>query len=202
MSGAPRCSASSLPTVTFWPSLLVELLGGLATGLVVAAVLRLGEAMSQVDEHDRLVREIREDIRRFIRDRDRELSGELRALHDDLAGRGMLYSGARVAGVRIKRARALHDYRDEISRKRRSYAALVEREGWAHEYARLYRDRPALPLRLEDEQLEILAKWRAPVEIHGLDTVQVQDPTSEELEPDLRRFEREGDHFRRRLAPS
>jgi hypothetical protein len=48
---------------------------------------------------------------------------------------------------------------------------------------------------LTDDDRAILAAWRAPAtyEGHPDDSAPVDDPTSEEREPDLRRFEREGD---------
>jgi hypothetical protein len=48
---------------------------------------------------------------------------------------------------------------------------------------------------LTDEERSVLASWRANIKpAHMPDEDHpIEDPTSEEFEPDLRRFEREGD---------
>src|SRR4051794_23979064 len=73
---------------------------------------------------------------------------------------------------------------------------MVDAEGSAHH---LLRRRGASPLRrfeLDRQQQETVASWRVfsiPGDEPGTEHHVSNDPTSEELEPDLRRFEREGD---------
>ena len=94
-----------------------------------------------------------------------------------------MYSGAHIAALAGLKRQALQEYRDEISLKRRQYRHL--RAEWPS--VRRYE--------LSEADREILAEWRAPAShptVVGF-TVEIDDVTSEDREPDLRRFEREGD---------
>lgn len=177
----------------FWCSLLVEVLGGVVTASLLAALAAFWNADNQIDAHDREVRSLDEDLRRFLRDRDRLLRVELEGIRTNMAGRGLLYSGAALGGLADAKRQALQDYRDEITWKRRLYREACERERWATRVLR--RRRGAFPrFELPDESKAILAAWREDVTISGMDgSAPVDDPTSPEREPDLRRFENEGD---------
>jgi hypothetical protein len=97
--------------------------------------------------------------------------------------RGLLYSGAHIAALAGLKRQALHEYRDEISLKRRQYRHI--RAEW-----------PSVGrYELSSSDREILARWRAPASHPAVAdfTVEIDDVTSEEREPDLRRFERDGD---------
>lgn len=91
--------------------------------------------------------------------------------------------------------RALHDYRNEMSAKRQRFRELRGAERHAHELLRAKRSKPFPRFELTDEQRDVLAKWRADVAPHHMPGAShsVDDPTSEDREPDLRRFERGGD---------
>ena len=128
---------------------------------------------------------LNEDARRWIEDRDRELTRQSRQRSGEMNARGLTHSGAHLAGLAILRQQALLEYRDEMSRKRRRYAQLLD-------------DVPAsadVPRFAPSEtSLEILARWREPVTVSGMaDQAVVDDPTDHSREPDLRRFEGEGD---------
>jgi hypothetical protein len=72
-----------------------------------------------------------------------------------------------------------------MTRKRRRYRDLCITVGPEVELP---------PLALSEEARSVLAAWRAPATLPGSgDTADFDDPTSEMLEPDLRRFEMEGD---------
>jgi CAP12/Pycsar effector protein, TIR domain len=128
---------------------------------------------------------LNEDARRWIADRDSQLTGEMSQRKGEMSAQGMLYSGAYLVGLRMLRQQALQEYRDEMSRKRRDYAQLLD-------------EAPAdadVPLfELDDESRQTLAGWREPISVPGMpDTVEIGDPTDISREPDLRRFEDEGD---------
>jgi hypothetical protein len=179
--------------VGFWCSLLVEVLGGVVTAGLLAGLVAFLNADNQIDGHDREVRALDEDMRRFLRDRDRVLKVELDTVTNEMVGRGMLHSGIHLVGLIDRKREALQDYRDEITRKRRLYREACDRERWA---TRLLRQRRgAFPrFELSDESKVILASWREDATVSGMhDTAQVDDPTSREREPDIRRFETEGD---------
>jgi hypothetical protein len=72
--------------VGFWGSLLVEVLGGVVTAALLAALLAFLNADNQIDAHDREVRALDEDLRRFMRDRDRILKAELGRVTDVMVG--------------------------------------------------------------------------------------------------------------------
>jgi TIR domain len=137
------------------------------------------------DEH--LVAELedlRRDNRRWFRDRDKRLQSEKAQLTAELNAAGQFHSGAFLQGMAIKQQEALYEYRDEMDRKRRRYREL-----------RRAATRPLPRFALTDEQRAILASWRAdiaPGHMPG-DSLAIEDPTREDEEPDLRRFESEGD---------
>jgi hypothetical protein len=120
--------------VGFWCSLLVEVLGGLATAGLLAALVAFREAANHIEAHDRDVRALDEDIRRFIRDRDRILKVELATETTRLAARGLFHSGPHLVALIDRKRQALQDYRDEITGKRRLYREICESEGWATDY--------------------------------------------------------------------
>jgi hypothetical protein len=159
---------------------------------VVEAVLRdaLAKALPQLaapsltpEQAEVALAELREDSGRWIRDRDKRLAAESRKESNGMAARGLLYSGAHLAALAGLKRDALHEYRDEISLKRRQYRRIRDEVPTVARYE------------LSDSDREILAGWRAPATHPALegDSVEVDDVTSEDLEPDLRRFEREGD---------
>jgi hypothetical protein len=135
---------------------------------------------------------LNEDIDRFIRDRDRTLRIELSAVGNDMAFRGLFYSSVHLGALTTAKRSALHDYREEVTRKRRRYADVSAAERFP---ARLLRRRRGKlgPFALTDEARATLATWREDATIEGLNAAPVDDPTSEEREPAIRRFESEGD---------
>lgn len=139
---------------------------------------RFGAALNEV-------RDLNEDAARWLRDRNRALGVELKQKSGELAAAGLTHSGAAAQAPAILKRRALQEYRDEMTRKRRRYRDLCAEVG----------SKGSLPpLELADDARAVLADWRAAVTIPGSTTaIEVDDPTAEHLEPDLRRFEREGD---------
>lgn len=157
--------------------LLGPILAALIGGPLVAVGFRWQSISREVRDHDAGAVELTEDLRRWVRDRDRQLERELRTLWGQ-AGRGVVsrypvplgtepagagsqqYSGAigneTAAGMR----EALHEYRDEASGKVREYAALARSEDGWH---RRYRDRHDLSppdLVLGEDEREAIAGWR------------------------------------------
>lgn len=130
------------------------------------------------------ITDLNQDADRWLRDRGRELQGALRAKTEELNAKNLLYSGAFLRSYAALKRQALHEYRDEMTRKRRRYRDLRASAGPGSGFP---------PLRLTDEGRGILARWRAPVTpVSGDGSLEVEDPTSEVLEEDLRRFEIEG----------
>jgi hypothetical protein len=126
-----------------------------------------------------------DDARRWIQDRDHRLRSELAKETENMSARGMLQSSIHLSAVAALRRQALQEYRDEISSMRRRYRELCDA-------APAGSDVPSFAL--DDGSRETLARWRSPVTAPGMtDEAQVDDPTDETREPDLRDFERSGD---------
>lgn len=179
----------------FWCSLFVEIIGGLVTALALGVGAATFAASEQVRNHDDRVDDLYEDNRRWFRDRDRRVEIDKRQAVGQLNSTGNLYSGAWIQAMAIKQQLALHDYRDEMSAKRRRYRELHDAEGKAHRLVRKRRSKPMRRFELTDGERTVLASWRANIEPAHMpgENHPIEDPTSEALEPDLRRFEREGD---------
>jgi hypothetical protein len=181
--------------VDFWTSLLVEVIGGIATAVMLGVGAALYAADQRVRRHDEAINDLYEDNRRWFRDRDRRVHIGKSQASSDLNARGLFHSGAWIQAMAIHQQGALHDYRDEVSAKRRRYRQLLEAEDKATELVRSRRHRPLRHLTLTDDERAVIASWRADIDPPHMpdDRSPIDDPTSEELEPDLRRFEREGD---------
>ncbi|MGZ4325936.1 MAG: hypothetical protein ACXVHB_28840 [Solirubrobacteraceae bacterium] len=190
-----RRGADASLSVGFWCSLFVEIIGGLVTAVALGIGAAIFAASQQVRSHDERIDDLYEDNRRWFRDRDGRVEIEKRRAIGDMNSRGLASSGAWLQAMAIKQQDALHDYRDEMSAKRRRYRELRDPEGKPHELVRMRRSKSMRRFELTDEQHAILAKWRANIRpAHMPDDDQaIDDPTSEELEPELRRFERDGD---------
>jgi HNH endonuclease len=159
---------------------------------VVEAVLReeLRKTLPQLaalsltpEQAEDALADLREDTGRWLRDRNHRLAVESRKTSNGMAAQGQLYSGAHLAALAGLKRDVLHEYRDEMSLKRRQYRRIREQEPSVGRYE------------LSDADRDILATWRAPATHPALEgsSVEVDDVTREELEPDLRHFEREGD---------
>jgi hypothetical protein len=131
----------------------------------------------------REVADLQEDMRRWIRDRNRALQAAVARAGEEMNARGVFHSSIHLAALAEIRHAALHEYRDEISRKRRRYRELSEAA-----------TSPISRFVLDDVSRETLARWRSPVAVPGFDAqVLVDDPTAPDLEPDIREFEDRGD---------
>lgn len=155
------------------------------------AVERISSAPRQVSPQpttastSREVGYLNEDARRWIADRNERLSAESKQRSGEMNAAGALYSGAHLSGLMTLRKLALQEYRDEMSGKRRKYAALVDQAPPGSEVP---------PFELDAASREILAGWRAPVSVPGMsEELAVDDPTDPSREPEIRRFEEHGD---------
>jgi hypothetical protein len=181
--------------VGFWPSLAVEVIGGAVTAALLALVVGLYGGAALIRAHDAQVEDLDEDTRRWFRDRDARTEVEKARSSAELNRQNLFHSGQWLLTMATHQRAALTEYRDEMSLKRRRYRQLREAEGRFHRWLRERMGRPFARFALTDDQLAVLAKWRAKVEPSHMpnDSMAVDDPTSEEHEPALRRFERDGD---------
>jgi hypothetical protein len=160
-----------------------ELLGpaiaAVVAGLVLAWALRWQAIPGEIAQHDAHADDLRQDLRRWVRDSDRVLSAELAALRSEgLRARIQLIRARRFrdypqalrqmkAKSRIRELRSevrsamqatLREYRDEASRKVRDYRSLARAEGWLHKRQR--RGAVPEPLGLPKDCRAMLAGWR------------------------------------------
>jgi hypothetical protein len=152
-----RRTADPPTSLGFWCSLLVEIIGGLVTALALGVGAAIFAASQQVRSHDERIADLFEDNRRWFRDRDRRVAIEKARAVGPLNAQGLLYSGAWIQAMAIKQQDALHDYRDEMSAKRRRYRELRDPEGKAHELVRRRRSKPMRRFELTDEERSVLA---------------------------------------------
>jgi hypothetical protein len=163
-------------------------------------------------DHEARAEELNTDLIRWVRDRDARLAAEIfRAL--GLARQGVIEnavqlpvpkelegtepgsqadSGAFVTHVERLMRQALHEYRDEASRKVRIYRAMARSEGRLHGFLRKRRHgRVPSALRLPDDGRAALASWRkrqVPTTKKPAATVK-DDPTRDESAADIRPLE-------------
>lgn len=174
----------------FWCSLLVEIVGGLATGVVLGIGAAWFAASQQVRLNNGRVADLLEDNRRWFRDTDSFHERDLLQKMQQARAAGVERGGAPIQITRSLRSSVLHAYRDEISVKRRRYREIADSEGWLHRLVR--RGSPLPRFELTDEQRTFLAGWREPVKGERGE-VEIPDLTGPALEPDIRRFEEQGD---------
>jgi hypothetical protein len=184
----------------FWCSLLVEVLGGVVTAALLALLAAVLAREVRTRANAGRAADLNEDARRWIRDRDLALTIALRGKVTEMAAQNQLYSGALPRQLALLKQQALHQYRDEISHKRRQYRDLCNDQGGP--LARLLRlSAPLPPFRLSDEARKTVEQWRADATVLAARSSHpVNDPTSEALEPELRKWEMIGDRCDGRVA--
>jgi len=190
--------------------------------LITAWLVRAQGSRRDVSEHDRRVADLNQDLQRWVLDRDRELHNELALiaayarnphLEGEIVGRlialrapvpdelkqhpaGSQYDSGAHLRWRAEAARqALHEWRDEATRKRREYRDTMASEGRVASWVRGRRGQGAPRLVLPEPGREALARWRAPAAIPlgvGQPSMLIDDPSRPELEPELAELERPG----------
>lgn len=126
----------------FESSLLVEVLGGLATGLVLVALVAWRDATARTERNDATTIDLLEDTARFFRDRQRLLAAEMASEFERARDVAMQDSPEYAELIAALKSRALHEYRDEMSRKRRRYRDAYRAEGTIDVMVRHYRNVP------------------------------------------------------------
>ena len=163
--------------------LLGPILAAVIGGPLAALTFRYFGVGRAVAENDARASELDEDLRRWVRDRNRQLENELRGLVNGAGNQ--LYAGSlRNKAVSAMR-RALHEYRDEATGKAREFSAVARAEGRWHRRNRARRGfgSPSLGLRWQ-ERLN-LDRWRQRPDIvepgpPKPDLVVQDDPTADE----------------------
>jgi hypothetical protein len=186
-----------------------------AGGYVVA---RRRDAGGSVGTNDRLIAAQNRDLARWVRDRDRQLDGDLKLLDayardPDLEGEfvdrlvalkkpvpdqlknhpvGSQYGSGWHLAARAKfQSDALHQYRDRATSAFDEFDELVGTESRIHGWIRRRRNTAAPRLRLPDDCTAIVARWREDATVpRSPHHVIVDDPTrGDELEARFRDVE-------------
>jgi hypothetical protein len=182
------------------------------TGVAVALALRGVAIRGEVSDHDACAAQMNIDLTRWVADRERQLVREIaRTLNLARQGRfegveptpvpaelegarpgSQVDSGAFVERVKWLMRQALHEYRDEVSRKSRAYRVMAQSERRFHKLLRRSRAVPQ-PLVLSSHNRETLATWRRrEVPAHGTPTAEVKDdPTRTDDAAEIRAVEEE-----------
>jgi hypothetical protein len=140
---------------------IVLLALAVALGVVAVAMhVREGRSSSRVPkidetaDNDARASELNEDLQRWVQDRNRQLENELRGLRNSAGNQ--LYAGSLRNKAVAAMRQALHEYRDEATRKAREFSALARSEGRHRELRGI--ESPSLGLRGQ-ERLD-LNRWR------------------------------------------
>lgn len=163
--------------------LLGPILAALIGGPLVAVTFRYFSVGKEVAENDARASEQGEDLRRWVRDRNRQLENELRSLVNGAGNQ--LYAGSLRNKAVSTMHRALHEYRNEATGKVREFSALARSEGRWHRRHRQRRGFGSPTLGLRGQERLYLDRWRQRpyiVEPGGLepDLVAQDDPTADE----------------------
>lgn len=139
-------------------NLLVPIAVALVSGALIASARRYSRIGKEVADNDARAAELDEDLRRWVRDRNRQLETELRSL---VNGAGIqLYAGSLRNKAHASMHRALHQYRDEATGKAREFSALARSEGRWHRRYRKRHDLGAPSLGLLGQERLYLGRWR------------------------------------------
>lgn len=150
------------------------LIAPLVTGIGVGLALRVVGALAELREHDQEAVAIGIDLVRWVRDRDRELDGEIRTLVNTP---GLLYTGALRSGMEGAMRRALHEYRDNTSGLVRRYCAMAQAETSFHRLVRHRQKRWPAEVTLSNWEHLLMLGWRER-EVPG-------DPERAKVEPGI-----------------
>jgi hypothetical protein len=128
------------------------------TGVAVGFALRGAAIFGEVGANSLRADEERIDFARWVRDRDRQFTAELRKVVNS-AGL-QLYAGSTVNQFHNLMIGVLHEYRDRASSAARSYRSLAQSEGWLHRLIRATTRREPKPLELSPYGHLVLLGWR------------------------------------------
>src|SRR4051812_34169631 len=102
------------------------------SSLTTVKAIKSRSARGEVADHDRRAAELNEDLRRWVRDRDREASVRMSEITQQAAANGVRHGGTLIAAAGKVYRHALHEYRDVATDKQRELDALLDAEGNTH----------------------------------------------------------------------
>jgi hypothetical protein len=138
--------------------LLGPILAAVIGGPLAALTFRYFGIGKEAAENDARASELDEDLRRWVRDRNRQLENELRGLVNSAGNQ--LYAGSLRNKAYAAMRQALHEYRDEATGKVREFSALARSEGRWHQRHRKRRGFGSPSLGLRGQERLHLSRWR------------------------------------------
>src|SRR3954468_8919751 len=100
--------------------------GGIVTAVILGVWATRFAVTREIRANDERIGDLEEDNRRWIRDRNAQLEIEARRTTNELAAGGHTFDGVMISSHEHIRRQALQQYRDEMTGKRRRYAAMVK----------------------------------------------------------------------------
>jgi hypothetical protein len=171
--------------------MLTAVMAAVLASLATAFLLRAATVGQEVTRHDRLIVERGQDIRRWVRDSERRRLARLAEITGDNNQRNTLRSGGHQGGIKIASELFREEWRNEASRVLRDFWGVVDSEGRLHELVR--RRVGSYPsVILPQDVRDLLARWRGPIPVPGMDPVTLDDPAGLGPEPEVAAFERDG----------
>lgn len=167
---------------------MTEILTAVLASLFTALLLRALGTQQEVVQHDREIDALNEDLRRWVRDSDRERRAALRGT----VNRSDPYAGSTLNALRHAAEGFREAWRNESSVAMRRFWKIVDAEGRLHELGRRRaKSRPALLL--PPDVLKMLEESRELVQGTPERYVTIEDPAHAALEPAVADFERGGE---------
>ncbi len=155
---------------------LIALVGGSAG----AVLTLLSRVPGDIRNHNRLVKQVDDDLAQWVADDCVVLERELRG---KMNGAGQqLYAGSYLTGIAHSKEQALHRYRDQERQALMRVGEWRDAEGFLHRCLRRLPGMSVFPeLRTPEAVEPILAGWREEVSAGG-HSAPVSDPTQRPLE--------------------
>ena len=138
--------------------LLGPVLAALIGGPLVAATYKFRGARKEVAENDAKASELNEDLRRWVRNRNRELERDIRKIVNGAGNQ--LYSGSLINQTEAAMRLGLQQYGDQATANVRAFSALARSEGRWHKHSRRRHDFHPQVLGLRAQRRIELNRWR------------------------------------------
>lgn len=170
---------------------LTAVAAAVLASLLTALLLKAANVGQEVTNHDRLIGERNQDLRRWVRDSERRRLSRLAEITGENNQRNTLRSGGHQGGIKIASELFREEWRNEASRVLRDFWGVVDSEGRLHEVVR--RRVGSYPgVILPQDVRDLLGQWRGPIPVPGMDPVAIDDPAGLGPEPEVATFERDG----------
>lgn len=137
-----------------------EFVSALGASLLTALAISLQRSFGTNRAHDRMARNIRDDLRRWVQDRDRAADDRINEIAQQARTQGVDRGG----GMDLARGKVYrivtHEYRDRALGALNDFDELENQEGWLNAVLRKIDKSPLDRPRLPEDCRSMVAKWR------------------------------------------